>query len=287
MTSHFLVCDHDRDLFSTLGGRSLVVNLKSVDDISDVYQDSQRFDFHIHCLNIKTGRGLSDIFVKEDWDNLPIALHVSALGRFHDFIRRLPVIRKLNIRVYLSSENPENYTSSRILSSLGIDSAIELRPGHVDWDAAADLMTYALLGMVPHAPIDPFQYIAEKYDTGRNTEFGAVYFDDPTTYLYLSRDGKVAASEAELEKGEFIAASIEEIDSIEESDAYTSRNRKWMEHFMKPEGCAYCPAWRVCLGKFSESAKEDPGCVNLFSETMDVVEQFQSRQNGDRHLWRP
>jgi len=287
VNSHFLVCEYDRELLARMGGKSLVLNLRDVDDISDVYQDSQRYDFHIHCLNIETGKDLTDIAVKEDWDNLPIALHVKSLGKFREFVLRLPVIRKLNIRIYLPTDNPENFTSARILSSLGVDSAVELRSEGIDWEAATDLMTYSLLGMVPHAPIDPFQYIAEKYDPGRNTDFGAVYFDDPRTYLYINNDGKIAASKRELKDGVFLADGIDDLDRIEESDAYRARLGNWMDHFGKPDGCAYCPAWRVCLGKFSKTAKDDPGCRNLFSEIMDVVEQFQSRQNGDRHLWRP
>ena len=126
-------------------------------------------------------------------------------GRFRDLARHLDRLRKLNLRVYLPCDHADNLASLRILSSVGIPCCADFRDGGTDWEALADLATYAVLERTPHAAMEPFAFMAANYHSADRLDWGRVFFDDPRHFLHLSEDGRVALSQAELAEGRFVA----------------------------------------------------------------------------------
>ncbi len=51
----------------------------------------------------------------------------------------------------------EFLTKARILSSLGVRVSLDLSTGLIDWEALSDLLSYAVYGRCPHAPIELFE----------------------------------------------------------------------------------------------------------------------------------
>ena len=288
MNSHILVCPADANLIKRLQGRTLVVRANDPENIPEVMQYSRIFQIHIHCLWMNTEMPMTSVLFQELWQDIPLAWYASCLGRFRDLAKQLLVLRKLNIRVYLPTTNQENYAAIRILSSLGINAALVLNERGQDWETISDLMTYALLGLVPHAPIEPFHYIASHYDLSQRTDFSSVYFNDPLRYLHLDEQGRVGVSQEALIAGDFVAQDINTLDEPEQCHDYIQQLEDWRSFFLKPEGCAYCQGWRVCLGKYEAFKEKNPGCVDFFVELMDTVEQYRS-QNHDRmkDIWQP
>jgi len=287
VNDHFLVCPFNDTILSQLTGRSLVVRIDTPEKIPDVVQASERFGFHLHCVLVKTSEPLSEITMQSAWRGIPIALFTPEMGPFPKFISQLPVLRSLNIRIYLSTDKKENYTSIRILSSLNIETAVVFDEEGLNWDLMGDLMTYAFFGLVHHASIAPFHYAAERYDRQRRTDFSSVYFNDPQKYLHLSLKGSVALTKEEERAGNFITGDINEIDNIENYSDYQSRLEKWRDFFLEPNGCAFCQGWRVCLGKFSSRVASDAGCKKFFPEFMDAIEQYLSLRNSGQGVWQP
>lgn len=288
MSSHFLVCPSDQDLIRQLGNRSLVPRLNRPDDISKVVDTINTYGAHLHCLLIETNVPLSTIVFKQEWQNLPIALYTSGMGRFPQFVKQLPVLRQLNIRIYLPIESAENYTSIRIISSLGIETAVVFQEEGMNWESLSDLVSYAYFARAPHAPIAPFDYLVTRYHRNQRTDFNSVYFDDPRTYLHLDSKGKVALTKAHLLSGKFIAQSIDELGDIDQNNDYINHLESWRDFFLKPDGCAYCSGWRVCLGKFSNFKNRNKACMKFFSDFMDSIELKQSLNNkGNKQIWQP
>ncbi|MCK5506246.1 MAG: hypothetical protein KAJ10_13860 [Thermodesulfovibrionia bacterium] len=288
MKSRFLVCPFNEELINSLRGESLVININTFDEISAVVDIVKQSQAHLHCLKINTNVPVSSIPFHKDWMNIPIALYASRLGRFSDFGRRIPVIRQLNLRIYLPSNDKEAYTGIRILSSLGIEAAITMTEGDVNWELLSDLMSYAYFGLIPHAPIAPFGYIATNYNPQNRTDFGAVYFDDQHQYLHLDVKGRVALSQRDLDEGNFIAQKIHDIGDLAQNDKYGIRLNSWRDFFLKTDGCAYCQGWRVCLGKFSDASGNGNNCRIFFAELLDSVQQHQSLQKGkEKVTWQP
>lgn len=275
MNSHFLVCECNETLLARLGGRSLVIRIGDFDEISKANDYSMRFNFHIHCLWVHSRVSLAATRLDEKWKGIPIALFVPALGHFPDLVRQLPVVRQLNIRVYLPGNSPSNFSALRILSSLGIESAVVFPEREQDWERMGDLMTYALLGLAPHAPIAPFNYIASRYEPAQRNNWQSVYFNDPSVYFHIDEHGHVAMSHEELKRGEFILDSVDKLDSADECAAYTERLQSWTEYFLKTEECAYCEGWRVCLGAFSSTSPNRQACGSFFTDFMESVERYR------------
>lgn len=286
MTSHILVCPFNENLLQLIKGRSLVLRANQVEEISSVVQYIKSGQIHIHCLWVHTAVPLASIAFQQDWLDIPLALYVPGPGCLRDLIRQLPLLRQLNIRVYLPTDLEENYTGLRILSSLGIESSLVFKKPGLNWELLSDLMTYALLGLIPHAPIEPFNYIASHYDRHRRTDYSAVYFEDPSRYLHLDEEGYIALSPKDLAVGNFIG-HITELGDLDQCAAYNKRLEGWRDFFLETDGCAYCQGWRVCLGKFVDVRQSNPGCQQFFTELMDVVEQHQSLRNGNRVIWQP
>ncbi len=287
MISQFLVCPFDEQLLSALSGRSVVVRIDDIRELSRVEEVLERNRSHLHCLVIESDASVVSLRYQESWSHIPIALFSPELGRFRDLAGQLGVLRKLNLRVYLPSDRAASFASLRVLSSLGIESALVFSKEGLDWERVADLMTYALLGQRPRAGIAPFNYVASRYQHERRTDFGAVYFDDPHTYLHVGAGGCVALSDADLKAGVYLAESVEELNNIENHQKFRAHEGRWREFFLKTDGCAYCPGWRICLGKHADTVERDPGCREFFAEFLDSVEQHQSLTSKGKLVWQP
>ena len=288
MNSPILVCPADLNLLNRLQGRTLVIRLEESDNIPEVMQYSRTLQINLHCLWVNTEIPITSVLFHELWQDIPLAWYASSLGRLRDLVKQLPMLKKLNIRIYLPTTIRENYAAVRILSSLGINAALVLNGRGQDWEMIGDLMTYALFGLGPHAPIEPFHYIASHYAPNQRTDFSVVYFNDPSRYLHVDVQGRIAMSQEDLLAGNFIAQDINTLGAPEQCCGYIQGLEGWRSFFLEPAGCAYCPGWRVCLGKYAKFKENNPGCVDFFVELMDSVEQYRSQKHDRvKDIWQP
>ena len=202
---------------------------------------------------------------------------------------KLHLLRDLNIRIFLNSDNKTNFTNLHILASLGIDCGIWFGENNIDWESLNDLMTYAIYGKVNHASIEPFQFIANNYSSARFTDYSSVYFENPYNYLHIDKDENIALSYKDLKNKNYVNTGFDTLPNIFENDNFKEAMLAWQQFFLKTEGCAYCQAWRVCMGKFCESIEKNPGCQQFFSDMMDAADHFLSVQhkNKRKEVWQP
>jgi len=283
---HVLVCPADADLLSRLHGRAVVLRVPALEALDRAVDDARRAKVHLHCVPVEVRHPLGLLTLEERWKDIPLALAVPALGRLRDVVRQLPVLRQMNLRVVLPADSPENLTGIRILASWGVACTAVPGSGRIPWEALSDLGTYALLGLAPHGPIEPFAYLADHYDPGARTDFRGVWFEDPTRFLHMDGAGRFAFSSAELAGGQFADLRPEELDSIDASEAYRERLEAWRLVFLEKDGCASCPGWRICLGTFAATARTDRGCRDCFAELLTVIERHQAGSRNRRGaLW--
>jgi hypothetical protein len=229
---------------------------------------------------------LADIAVEEDWRNIPIALTVPSVGRFRAVAKKVPALRSLDLRIYLPGDT-ESLTGARLLTSLGIAVCVVI-DGAVDWEALADLMTYALLGLVPHAPVDPFQTMADGgRQAARGDDWGHVLFDDPSRYLHLDGEGRIAMTRRDLQAGIFAANGLAELDSAALRQAIEERTEGWRSLFADNHFCARCPSWRICRGRMRDGKTAPDGCQVFFQEMAEVVERRRRKANEPVETWQP
>lgn len=285
MNDHTIVCSFAEDLIEKLSQETLVVRTDDSSLVTVIKNVTDR-NTRLQTILLEPDEPLSSVAFMEDWEEIPIALYAPEFGSFREFIHKLPVLRKLKLKVFLSTDNQQNYIHLRILSSLGIRCGIIFGENLVDWDLVNDLMHYALYSKSNHAPIEPFQYIASNYRPDKYTDYSSVYFDNPSKYLHMNKKEQISLSRNELEEGKFIAEGVGSLNSISEIKEYKKRVLSWQEFLLQKKGCAYCPAFRVCIGKFSSSCEKNPGCRDFFSDVMDASDYFQmEKRKSRRELW--
>ncbi len=285
MNSAIYVLDWNEQLLERLRGRTVVVSTRSLDEMQRAREGADRFQANVHCVILHANAPLALLPLPTDGIAFPLALFTQSMGRFQDLVLLLPVLRAMNVRIYMPADLEESLTGVRILASLGIDCAITFDGSSVQWDMLTDLMTYALIGMTQHADIEPFSFIAGQYNPQSRGGFGAVYFDDPTTYLHVSADGRVALTRSEMREGRFFASSVEEVTDENRLAAWDAQRESWRRFFLERSPCAQCPGWRICGGALASSA-HTAGCAQFFAELMDVIDRQRSRTKV-KAIWRP
>ena len=290
MNNHFIVCKFGETSFELLKGMAVVVIVDNLSGLSSVQSVLQKNNIHLHCIYYKSARPLSDIIYKEKWNEFPLLIESPGLGKVSNFLKMASVIRKLNIRFYFSTDNSSCYKDIRILSSLGYYATLIINGKTANWDEVEDLMTYSILNSVKHQDIDPFRYLLNYYHPQNRTDFGAVYFNDPTRYLHLTKEGKLSFFNLSADQNNVHTIDLDKIDQIDKDTTYNDYLYKWQQFFLEPTTCACCKGWRICLGKYSESIKTNPGCQNFFGEFLNVVE-MKKHNNEIREVedgvWQP
>lgn len=276
------------ELLPKLTGLAVVPRIGNMENIGDVLNTIYRSGVNLRFLLVESERPLTLAGLHQSLAGVPIALEVPALGPFADFFRLLPVIRQMNLRVYLPAGGEGNLTSLRVLSSLGIETAVTFGGKEPDWDGLADLMTYAFFGQSPHAPIAPFGYLSEIFDQRGRNEFQAVYFEDPKSYLHMDENGRVALTSADLKKGRFLLESIAGLEKgTDDLESFVEGLEEWRNHFLNFDLCSTCPGWRTCSGWLARHRKPDERCRSFFSEVLDSLEQQRSMRREPLSVWRP
>jgi hypothetical protein len=295
VSSATLVCPDEPALIERLHDRTVAVRVEDPAAIAGAARRVRDGGNQLCCVICDAPVPLGALVPRDDWDGVPIALGVPEAGRFRDLAPAIPRLRDLDLRVTLPAGRPDNLVALRLLSSLGVAGCADLAGPAPDWGALTDLMTYALLGTVPHAPIDPFDHIADRYAPDRATEWAAAGFADPRSYLHLDAQGRVALTRPELLAGSFVAdlADLEEETGLSTHPALAARDGRRLDFFERDHPCARCPGWRVCQGTFADpaagAAPTAPGCTGFFTELMDVVDQRRAQRAQDQEptRWRP
>jgi len=287
MNPRIIVCPYNRSLFDRISNQILVVQLNDIEQIGSVAQDVSHSCNDLRCAVINWPSSLADIQFKKEWMTVPLAIYATEMGPFRFIASQLNILQQMNLRVYLPLNNPINYTELRILSSLGIASTAVFVSKEPEWEALTDLMTYAVMNYYPHAPIDPFHYVATKFKPDGYTGFSAVYFSDPTKFLHINHAGNVSLSSDDLQCGKFILNDICELDDfeIENCPDYQEALNEWRTFFIDNRKCSICQGWRVCLGRFSQFADTSLGCENFSTEFLEILEQDKMIGQKRISLW--
>jgi hypothetical protein len=275
-----LVLPFNEALIARLSDRVVVVR---VDDPSDIVRAVQRVRSSTNLLSmviLDSSAPLDEVPFDKSWDGIKLAVFAPKMGAFRNLARRLSQIRDLKPTIYLSTDDPENLTALRVLSSVNVKSAAVFGDrGPVDWEGLTDLMTYALAGRITHGPIEPFSTIAGRYGSDGWIEWGPVFFDDPKDFFHLDRDGHIALSRRELLDKDFIEQDLERLDEVVDSGAYRERTDIRRRLFLEYHPCTRCPGWRICMGKFARNGADRTECAAFAAETIALLDDLGDRRD--------
>ena len=282
MSSPNLVCPHNRKLLDRLERQLITVRVSDPEQALSAARDVRDSGNQLFSVIVDTDSTLEDIDIPENWGGISIALFLARMGRFRHVREKIERLRRMKVRVYLPCSDPENITSLQILSSVGVSVVSRIIQGPHHWEALMDLMTFAVLGIAPHSPIDPFVFVADNFETGGSVDWRGIYFENPSEFFHLDDRGRIALSHRELLTGDFIFDDPSGIDTRQDNPEYTLRTSPRERFFLTDHPCSRCPGWRVCMGAFAQNGSVPDGCSAFATEMLEVVEQYRENRGTPR-----
>jgi hypothetical protein len=240
----------------------------------------------LHAIKVVTNKALSDIEFEEEWVSIPLVVYSPEFGDYKSFLHRLGLVRKMNIRIFLSAHNAANYTALHILSSFQISCGLYFEDQPLNWELLNDLMQYEIYSRTRHAPIEPFNWLATHYEPTEYTDYNIIYFNSPAKYLHLNEKGKIALTAKDLSDKNFLSDSVESLDNLSIEEGSDEVVRKRYETMLKMNECAFCEAFRICLAKFEHLTDKKNNCMRFFADFLDAADYYyHARHNNNYPIW--
>lgn len=245
-----IVCPYDKKLLQTFTGRELAVRVERIDEAAPAAADVRSSGNTLLTIIAETDLPLDKLELPDGLAGIPLVIIARSFGEFRNLARRVDALRGLGLSIHLPCDSPENIAGLRVLSSLGIHCCAVLGQGRQDWEALADLMTYVILGPLPHAPIEPFAHIASHYEpsTPLPFEWDFLYFNDQKRFVHMDEKGRPQRNEGTVPPDTAVEAH--------------------------GSPCLACGGYAICHGRFSAIAPEE-GCRDFFLEMIDVAHRFK------------
>lgn len=256
-----IIFDYSPNLIEKISGFHIVARFHNVASFMQNYlfcQQHNHVDAFVLDLPLSS---LSQIDFNEMWEkiNSPLVLNAYNLGDLDSVFHHLELLKKLEMRIFLSSDLKENYYGLKILSSLGIDYGLHIREKSINDELLTDLVSYYYMSPVPHAKIEPFDYIATRITDEKNLSFNHVYFRDDNCYLYIDEELKLYSSET----GEYVCLLSEYDEDKEYEQNVSQKMETYYSHFLDLDKCCKCSAFRICSGMMN-------GLLTNCEETMSA-----------------
>lgn len=278
-----LVFDYSSTIIDKISGLHVVVRFTDVASFMQNYLSCQQHN-HVDAFVLDLPlSSLSQIEFNDAWCEIqsPLELIVYNLGDLSSIFHQLELLKQLEMRIYLYSNFKDNYYGLKILSSLGIDSGLYIQTGKsIDDELLADLASFYYLSPVPHAKIEPFDYISTRLTEEKNLSFNHVYYKDDSCYLLIDEEFKLYSSET----GEYLCM-LSEFDEEKEFNVRVSQKMdNYYSHFLHLDKCCKCKAFRICSGMMSKylSCCED----TMFSCLEDCLAFYNKQNNSNKYLCR-
>lgn len=269
-----LICPFDKSIISKYKGFDIVIRTGEKDEINRIDKEMPR-NSRLCCIILETDNFVTDI--SYDWKDIPVALYVKGIGSVSSLTEKLPEISKTNVRFYLKGRENNVYRDSRILSSLGLSTAIVIGE-NPNFEFLKDLMAYSCYSTIDRPLIEPFSYLAKNYTGKGIVDYRTVYFENPLRFLHIDEKGRVFLSKKDFSDGLCVTDGDCCPEKIRSTPLFKERLAKWHETFLKPDGCAYCEVYKLCGGIF-EYISKDHACRDFFIDLLGGIEFIQKKKN--------
>ena len=242
-----IVFDYSSTLIEKISGFHIVVRFNNITSLMQNYQSCQKHN-HVDAFVLDLPlSSLSQIDFNEIWKdfNSSLVVNIYNLGDLDAVFHRIELLKKMEIRIFLSSTFKDNYYGLKILSSLGIDCGLNIHcEKSINNELFTDLASYYYMSPFTHAKIEPFDYISKRITEEKNISFNHVYFKDDNCFIYLDEELKVYSSET----GKYICLLSEYDEKKEYEQDIKHKLDTYYSHFLDLDKCCKCTAFRICSG---------------------------------------
>ena len=269
-----VIFDYSGYMAEKLSGYHVIPRVKCLEDIDSAVMETGKQN-QVYCVWADCSlMSISDMRWETVQTDMPIILYAYSIGDTFRVLMEIERLRRLNIRIFLSSTCQENFHAIKVLSSLGVDAGILMDARHINDDFFLDLASYALLSNAPHASIEPFDYIGRNVTQSENLDIRTIYFDNPSKYIYVNENLDFAFSEEALMNKDYVGnlSDMTEIDFNTETSVKLDR---YYSHFISLDDCCKCPSFKVCDRK-SQTVFTD--CKDVYSTIFEYAEISNSQR---------
>ncbi len=209
--------------------------------------------------------------IEEKEHTHPLYIYVNGIGDFRFIIDLLPVLRG-EFTFFFPPDKKESYRNVKILSSMGIDCGIELTGPSVLWDEVRLLIDTVARSIMVNGAVQPFSFIKKSYNPREYLDFNIPFLNSPLFYLYADDDMNIYLTKEDMASQRPAGKGAEFVARYQESEIYKREKHRWKEFFLTLNTCSTCPAFRICLGKFSVNKNNIPLCKDCFSHFLSEID---------------
>jgi hypothetical protein len=246
---------YDLELLKCIKNKQIVVYVDSLDMLECKFAEAKQNNHVVAFVALLPYTSISQIELKREWAEIPLVIYAYNIGDYDTFFENIEKFKAQDIRIYLHSRSSNFFTDLKIMSSLGIDCGVFFEEGvRVDDEKLLDLASYYYISPVPHATIEPFEFILRHIRDEENVTFDNVYFDNPLLYTDVSSK-----------------LNLEQVDL--NNDCFDLKMQLYYKHFMNLDECSKCPAFKICNHKMLFK-------LNSCSETMNEIFEYAEMKNN-------
>jgi len=276
-----IVCPDEPVLLTRMRGQALVIRTRDPAAIASLAVRTNGTNA-LHAVWLDSDQPLDDIPIESRWAGVTLVIRCAGIASVKGLSPRMPLLRRLPLRIFIPAHLPSAFVDLHILSSLGISCGLIVDASFDRWQELNDLMHYAVYCKAPHAPIEPFNYVVTHYHPEKMTDFDAAYFNAPGQYLHVNNREEIALTQEDLQSGRILAKGLGALETITTSPAFRKSQYAWRKRFLEMSSCASCPGWRVCLGKYADAVPPTTGCSEFFSDLLDAADFYRRKRDDGR-----
>ena len=97
--------------------------------------------------------------------------------------------------------------------------------------------------------------------------------------MNMNKNEDIAMCKEDIDNSKFISKGFANISEITTHQHYIEYFNKLQNVFINREICAYCKAWRICLGKFKKECETNSKPKDFFIEVFDAIMLNKNSQN--------
>jgi len=274
-----LVIPFNIKLLQKTKNKQVVLRINDISELEKILDINESTRIRkINEIIFETDLSISELNFKKHHSGLSISIYSSKAGNYLALRKKTDILKSLNVKVFLSSAQKENYKDVRLLSSLGIKTGIYFDK-KVYWDELIDTLSYYVYTQTNHNIIEPFHYIINNFDKTKCIDFNQIYMNKPLDFIYVNSNEDVALCKEDIDNSAFIFNGIGNITKTKINQYKKLNNEELQRVFIQREICAYCHAWKICLGKFKDECQISTKPKEFFIEVFDAIKYQQNSQN--------
>jgi hypothetical protein len=202
----------------------------------------------------------------------PMIIRVGAIGDFRAVTENLDFLKEHATFVF-PPDKPHYYRDAIILSSLGINSAVDLTMPGILWDELDAMVTWFNRRLEKNGALYPLSYLESQYNPREYLDMRTSLFQSPIHYLHADMEGNIYLTNKDLKENKPVGKGVDFVHQYPKSKLFSEIQNQWKSSFVSLNPCSTCMAFRICMGAFSSSEADLKRCKPIISKLFQSIDE--------------